>query len=527
MKPDKRNTRPGKFKRKLVPVAVTPAVKAKPKFSLRAFATERLPTAVSVLIFTAATAAIVGAAVYSPPFSGVAMADGEPYVVLAHAVIGYGEPLPRFSDAEYEVLTEVDTAVVGDTVLELKIDRRTYFSTLSVVDAVAPVAVTRDRVIIMGERPDPFDFLESVSDYSGDVTATFDGETSERFSTPGTHSLDIVVTDAYGNALTVSASVTVLRGTFYLRGDIGDEIALDSFVFDEAPGAKLVNREYKDFALPGRYRLYIALDGREVPVTLEMFDVTPPTFDGVRDQNVRVGGTVSYREGVTASDNVDGENIPFDVDASAVDLNTPGKYETVYTVVDAAGNATSATAYVTVLKKNAPAPKPAANLRATAEITPEYMDGVADEILASLNLSGLSSDQKVLAIYKFVKSRLSYVHDTENREVYLASYYALKNGRADCYSHYALSELLLKRAGFQTVRIQRSGGRSNHYWNLIYTTSDSTGVTGWYHFDTTPFSTAKADQHLFTEKRAQELTELRGFNCYVYEASLYPEVVWE
>jgi transglutaminase-like putative cysteine protease len=148
------------------------------------------------------------------------------------------------------------------------------------------------------------------------------------------------------------------------------------------------------------------------------------------------------------------------------------------------------------------------------------MDSIADQILADLGVPGLSTEQKLVKIYNYVRSNLAFVHDTQNLDVYISAYNALKTRRGDCYAHYALSELLIRRSGIQTMKVQRINSRTDHYWNLV-------NVDGsWYHFDATPFE-QKADQHMFTEKRAQQLTTLRHNHCYEYDTSLYPEVVWE
>ena len=52
-------------------------------------------------------------------------------------------------------------------------------------------------------------------------------------------------------------------------------------------------------------------------------DANPPQLLGVKDITVTAGGTISYRDGVSALDDVDGA-VPFQVDAGAVDLGTPG-----------------------------------------------------------------------------------------------------------------------------------------------------------------------------------------------------------
>jgi hypothetical protein len=53
-------------------------------------------------------------------------------------------------------------------------------------------------------------------------------------------------------------------------------------------------------------------------------------------------------------------------------------------------------------------------------------------------------------------------------------------------------------------------------------------VEGWYHSDTVSFGFS-GDRRLFTEKQAQSYTKKRAESLatYVYDHSLYPEVIWD
>ena len=80
-------------------------------------------------------------------------------------------------------------------------------------------------------------------------------------------------------------------------------------------------------------------------------DTTPPVITGVQDQTVYVGDTISYKHGVTVTDDKD-TDVELVVDNSGVDLETPGTYTVVYLATDAAGNQTTATAEIRVLPKD-------------------------------------------------------------------------------------------------------------------------------------------------------------------------------
>ena len=57
-------------------------------------------------------------------------------------------------------------------------------------------------------------------------------------------------------------------------------------------------------------------------------DTTPPVITGVQDQTVYVGDTISYKHGVTVTDDKD-TDVELVVDNSGVDLETPGTYTVV------------------------------------------------------------------------------------------------------------------------------------------------------------------------------------------------------
>lgn len=77
-------------------------------------------------------------------------------------------------------------------------------------------------------------------------------------------------------------------------------------------------------------------------------DETAPEIIGAEERLLFLGQT-DLLSGVTVTDDLD-EAPVLTMDDSAVDLNTPGTYHVTYTAVDAAGNQTSLTTTVTVVK---------------------------------------------------------------------------------------------------------------------------------------------------------------------------------
>jgi hypothetical protein len=78
---------------------------------------------------------------------------------------------------------------------------------------------------------------------------------------------------------------------------------------------------------------------------------------------------------------------------------------------------------------------------------------------------------------------------------------------------------MLERAGVPSIPVERVGGYSRHYWQLI-----DVG-TGWHHYDSTPWFENPQNTFMMTESRAQQLArQFQNRTYYSYDESLYPEV---
>ena len=95
-------------------------------------------------------------------------------------------------------------------------------------------------------------------------------------------------------------------------------------------------------------------------------DATAPVIEGVDDITVYLDNEPDYLDGVTASDDVDGDLTgSIVVDSSAVDVSTVGTYTATYSVKDAAGNETIETITVSVTRR------PQAPATTTTTATPD------------------------------------------------------------------------------------------------------------------------------------------------------------
>lgn len=205
-------------------------------------------------------------------------------------------------------------------------------------------------------------------------------------------------------------------------------------------------------------------------LTVKPADTTAPEFAGIKDLVVYLGDTVSYRDGVTVSDN-DDENVTFSVDATKVDLTRLGVYDVTYTATDKRGNTASVTAKVSVLE-------PLEGGQDSSVCTKEELDALCQSILDSILKPGMTDRQKAEAIYDRV-SKIKYVNTTDDPNWIGRAYTGLTTNKGDCVNYWAASKALLTMAGIPNYDIERLGG-PDHYWQIVFIDGN------WYHFDACP-----------------------------------------
>lgn len=289
----------------------------------------------------------------------------------------------------------------------------------------------------------------------------------------------------------------------------------------------------------GEYTLRYTGDRKRVePVastlTVKPADTTPPTITGVADKTVYVNGTVSYREGVTVTDDFD-KAVQLQVDSSKVDLTSVGKYPVVYSATDSRGNTATVQITVTVQKqpdttdtKGKTGSKEDAQTQAKSSdktknaYTKEELDALCAKILKSILKDGMTQRQKAEAIYNRVH-KIKYVNTPDGPDRITDAYIGLSRGSGDCENFSAASGALLTRAGISCYELKRVGGTSEHYWQIAYVDG------GWYHFDPCPTSTKYPIRcFLLTDEEVIAYSNSRTDkpNYYIYDHNACPyEVV--
>lgn len=383
---------------------------------------------------------VLGASIY------VTVANAEKVVDAVQIEAGNSIEVSQFLlDPENEGtfitdLSMIDLTQPGTHEIEIQVGKKTYTSTLQIVDTTPPTAEAIQHEVWPEEVKEAKDFVTNVADMT-DVSISF--LKAPDYLQVGTQEVVILLEDTSGNQTEVRSSITIKA------------------------------------------------------------DTDPPVITGVVDQKIYVGEKISYKKGVTVTDNRDAE-VELVVDSSSVDLKTPGTYEVLYMATDAAGNMATQTAKITVMEK----PK--------NYVSEEELNKLADEVLAKILTDDMTDMEKLWAIYKWTFNHIQYTGSSDKSNWMEAAVHGIKKGTGDCFNYYSTARILLTRAGFENMMVERVGGTTRHYWNLVKYDGN------WYHFDTTwwrrgyPFVC-----FLRTDAEVAEYTKLVEA-YYQFDASKYP-----
>lgn len=334
-------------------------------------------------------------------------------------------------------MSSLDYQTPGDYDIFLMADGQRYQSLLQIVDTIAPTGQTQNvESFIMVPRA-AVDFVTEVNDATA-VDISF--ETEPDLELVGTQEVHILLTDAGANTTILTASLTL-----------------------------------ED-------------------------DNEPPVIKGVSDKLVYSGNSISYKQGVTVTDNSMVE-LDLSVDASTVNLNEAGVYPVTYSVSDYAGNTATQTMNLTVR---------------LPEYTEEEIYALADNILASIITPDMSLRDKVWEIYRYTRYNIAYINHMEKGSWLEGAYMGMAKKQGDCYAYACTAKALLTRAGITNMDIAKIPAATEHYWNLVDIGD------GWYHLDCTP----RLDHpviFLWTDEDMMNYSNTHNLS-HNYDHDLYPQV---
>lgn len=318
-----------------------------------------------------------------------------------------------------------------------------YDAVIRVVDTVAPAAQAV-AVTSLGELPEPEAFVSEIVDATH-VTVAY--EALPDLTKNGDQTVALVLTDTSGNSSRLEATLTV---------DL---------------------------------------------------DVTAPQIHGVQSFLLYQGDTVSYRTGVTVTDDRD-EAPVLSVDASAVDLSQPGEYTLVYEAKDAAGNTASVETVVTVRQKQ------------PGYVSVETVYAQVDQTLSQIIRDGMTKRQMARAIYDWVRRECAYINHSDKSDYLQGAYLMLTERKGDCFNYYAVCKLMFERLGIETIDVRKVKNYeqdSDHYWLLV-----SLDGENYYHFDPVPRVGDAVEFFLVTDSFLDAYSAAHR-NCFNRDKSLYPE----
>lgn len=167
-------------------------------------------------------------------------------------------------------------------------------------------------------------------------------------------------------------------------------------------------------------------------------------------------------------------------------------------------------------KTSAPA---AVNTASSAVFTKEGLDKLVQQAIDRIITPDMTQLEQAKAVWDFTKGGISYTGSSDKSDWQTGAYEGLRTRRGDCFTYYAVSRALLTALGIDNLEVQRVGGPTSHYWNLVNCGD------GWYHFDATPRSSKMPYfvSFMFTDAEAADYTARAGRNYYTFDGSLYPE----
>lgn len=350
-------------------------------------------------------------------------------------------------------------------------------------------------------------FLEK----EGNIQYQDGGLRDVQFDMAGTYPVYLIV-DSYPCEVlmeirdTVAPIVAVKETQGYLNHPIEAELCVESV--EDSTQVTFMYKEEPDWSVEGAQDVVIvttdsAGNTTESAGVLNLIpDTEPPIIMGTGNISICLGENVSYRSGVSAYDNCDGE-VSYQIDNSGVDLTKLGTYHVFYTATDSTGNTTTQDIKLTVMPER------------KEDVSLDTMYAMADQVLAEIITPGMTDYEKAEAIYNWSRWKIGWISDSQKENWIEAAYDGFVYRKGDCYTYACVSKALLTRAGIPNVDIWRNSTTSSHYWNLV-----DTGE-GWYHFDATP----RADKTIIFMWSENELVADEAVRrSHVYDHSLFPTV---
>lgn len=386
---------------------------------------------------------------------------------------------------------------------------------LTVEDTESPVILTKEVVIAAGEKCKKEDFIDRIEDAT--KTKVKESGLSNYKGKSGVYKIKLTATDLGGNTSEEATTLYVLDVRRNLKVELGTkELPASKFLRTKQTGLQLAYSEKfnieKALQKTGKYKVPIKAlvkkNEKDIVLKLDVVDTKPPVIKGTRDLTIYIGNPISYRTGVSVTDNQKGGTALM-VDASGVNPRKEGIYKVTYKSEDKSGNKTEKKVEVVVKKSN-------------ESHAPEVIKYVKDT-LAEITTKDMTELEKLDKIFEFCHTKINYTGHSDKSDAIEAAYNGFRTRTGDCFTYYAVSEALITGAGFENIMVTRDGDNSDHFWNLIKYKDK------WYHFDTCPiagsgsfraFMLGDLEIAKFDKEYGEANPTHKGY--YKFEKSAYP-----
>lgn len=389
------------------------------------------------------------------------------------------------------------------------------FLCLSVTASVTGCAKKITYVIEAGsDLPSPYRLV------GADGAAYVAGFDETCVNRPGTYT--IPMTDAEGRKynlkLTVrdrKAPVVTPKHVYYAKG-VSTPDALDFIgsIVEADEYTAYFECDLHDLTQIGDYDIVFRVEDASGNKTGELHsiltvieDTTPPVFKTVPELSAYVGEAIAYRKGLVVTDNCGGA-VDIQVDASAVDPNTPGDYTVSFTATDESGNVSWASTVIHIYEN---------------QITEEELNAKIDGVIAQIITPDMNKEAQLRAVYRYVYDHIAYTSDSDKSDWIRAAHDALfMTGSGDCFNYFAAAIAFCRRLAIDYREIERTPGAAEgtHFWIMV--NIGTAEEPRWYHFDCTHLRASYSHSGcLLTDQQIKAFNRFRaGF--YAYDQSKYP-----
>lgn len=404
----------------------------------------------------------------------------------------------------------------GEYPVQFLVNGKINTTLLTVEDTENPIILTKEVVIAAGEKCKKEDFVDRIEDAT--KTKLKESGLSKYKGGAGVYKIKLMAIDLGGNTSEETTTLYVLDVRRKLKVELGTkELPASKFLKTEQAGLQLTYGEKfnikKALQKVGKYKIPIKAlvkkNEKDIVLRLEVADTKPPVIKGTRDLTIYIGSPISYRAGVSVTDNQQGGTALM-VDASDVNPRKEGTYKVTYRSEDKAGNKVEKEVEVVVKKSD-------------KSHAPEVLKYVKDT-LAEITTKDMTEIEKLEKIFEFCHTKINYTGYSDKSDVIEAAYNGFRTHTGDCFTYYAVAEALITGAGFENIMVTRDGESSDHFWNLIKYKDK------WYHFDTCPlveagsfkaFMLGDLEIAKFDKEYGEVSPAYKGY--YNFEKNAYPD----